>query len=232
MKGKEEVKIGILGTGGVGRTLAAKLISLGHEVVIGTRNVEDTLARTAPDGMGGPPFKVWHSQNPKVKLVKFSEAASFGEILFLATFGDKTAEAISLAGKQNFDNKLVLDTTNPLDFSKGVPPKFTVTLGNSLGEQIQKHIPNAKVVKAFNTIGAHIMVNPNREEGSPDLFIAGNDSDTKKIFSSLAEQMGWQSVIDLGDISQSYWLEANAMLWIHYGFKYNSWNHAFKLLKK
>ena len=226
------MKIGILGTGGVGRTLAAKLIALGHEVVIGTRNVEDTLARIAPDGMGGPLFKVWHSQNPKVKLVKFSEAASFGEMLFLATFGDKTSASIEMAGKQNFDNKVVIDTTNPLDFSQGVPPRFTVTLENSLGEQIQKLIPNAKVVKAFNTIGAHIMVNPQREEGSPDLFIAGNDADAKKIFSSLAEQMGWQSVIDLGDISQSFWLEANAMLWINYGFKYNSWNHAFKLLKK
>lgn len=226
------MKIGILGTGGVGRTLAAKLNSLGHEIVIGTRNVEDTLARTSPDGMGAPPFKVWHSQNPKVKLVKFSEAASFGEVLFLATFGDKTAEAISLAGKQNFDNKVVVDVTNPLDFSQGVPPKFTVTLGNSLGEQIQKQISNAKVVKAFNTIGAHIIVNPMREEGSPDLFIAGNDDDAKKKFIGLAEQMGWQSVIDLGDISQAFWLEANAMLWINYGFKYNSWNHAFKLLKK
>ena len=226
------MKIGILGTGGVGRTLAVKLNVLGHEVVIGTRNVEDTLARTAPDGMGSPPFKVWHSQNPKVKLVKFSEAASFGEIIFLSTFGDKTLASIDMAGKQNFDSKVVIDTTNPLDFSKGVPPKFTVTLGNSLGEQIQKQIPNAKVVKAFNTIGAHIMVNPMREEGSPDLFIAGNDDDAKKKFIKVAEQMGWQSVIDLGDISQAYWLEANAMLWINYGFKYNSWNHAFKLLKK
>lgn len=226
------MKIGILGTGIVGRTLAGKLNELGHDVMIGTRNVKETLARTAPDGMGSPPFKMWHSENSDVKLVKFSEAASFGEMLFLATFGDKTSDAIELAGKQNFDNKVVIDTTNPLDFSKGVPPIFIVTLGNSLGEQIQRFIPNAKVVKAFNTIGAHIMVKPMREEGSPDLFIAGNDDNAKKKFVSLAEQMGWQSIIDLGDISQSYWLEANAMLWINYGFKYNSWNHAFKLLKK
>ena len=226
------MQIGILGTGTVGRTIAAKLNSLGHEVEIGTRNVEDTLARTATDGMGSPPFKVWHSQNAKIKLVKFSEAASFGEIIFLATFGDKTSSAIELAGKQNFDNKVVVDTTNPLDFSKGVPPKFTVTLGNSLGELVQRQIPNGKVVKAFNTIGAHIIVNPKREEGSPDLFIAGDDEKAKNKVGSLAEQMGWQSVIDLGDISQSYWLEANAMLWIYYGFKYNNWAHAFKLLIK
>ncbi|MCK7528539.1 MAG: hypothetical protein MZV64_68765 [Ignavibacteriales bacterium] len=137
-----------------------------------------------------------------------------------------------MAGKQYFDNKVVIDTTNPLDFSNGVPPKFTATLGNSLGEQIQKQIPNAKVVKAYNTIGAHIMVNPKREEGSPDLFIAGNDSDAKNILIFGGTNGLAKNVIDLGDISQSYWLEANAMLWINYGFKYNSWNHAFKLLKK
>lgn len=226
------MKIGILGTGGVGRTLAAKLVSDGHEVVIGTRNVEDTLAKNKPDAMGSPAYKEWQNNNPKVKLTTFAEATKFGEIIILATFGDVTKNAIDLAGKENFNGKIVIDTTNPLDFSKGVPPGFTVTLGNSLGEQIQKHIPNTKVVKAFNTIGAHIMVNAKREEGVPDLLIAGNDDSAKKQFSELINNWGWNSIIDMGDISQSYWLEANAMLWINYGFKNNSWNHAFKLLKK
>lgn len=226
------MKIGILGTGGVGRTLAAKLTSDGHEVTIGTRNVEETLAKSQPDAMGSPPYKEWQKQNQKVMLGTFAEAAKLSEIIFLATFGEVTVNAINLAGKENFNGKVVIDTTNPLDFSKGVPPGFTVTLGNSLGEQIQQHIPNAKVVKAFNTIGAHIMVNPKREEGLPDLFIAGNDDGAKKKFSDLIKGWGWGSVIDLGNISQSYWLEANAMLWIHYAFKNNSWNHAFKLLRK
>lgn len=225
------MKIGILGTGGVGRTLAAKFVSDGNEVMIGTRNVEETLAKNKPDAMGSPPYKEWQSNNPKVKLGTFADTAKFGEIIILATFGDATKNAIDLAGKENFNGKVVIDTTNPLDFSKGVPPGFTATLGNSLGEQIQKHIPNAKVVKAFNTIGAHIIINPEREEGIPDLFVAGND-DAKKQFSDLIQNWGWNSVIDMGDISQSYWLETFAMLWIHYGFKYNSWNHAFKLLKK
>ena len=226
------MKIGILGTGGVGRTLAAKLSDDGHEVMIGTRNIADTMAKSEPDGMGNPPFKEWQKQNLKVKLVTFAEASKFGEIIFLATFGDVTKMAIDLAGKENFNGKLVVDSTNPLDFSKGVPPGFTVTLGNSLGEQIQKHIPNAKVVKAFNTIGAHIIVNPKREDGVPDLLIAGNDNSAKKQLGDLIKNWGWGGVIDMGGISQSYWLEAFAMIWIHYGFKYNSWNHAFKLLKK
>lgn len=226
------MKIGILGTGGVGRTLAAKLNSDGHEIMIGTRNVEETLAKNQPDAMGSPPYKEWQSHNPKVKLATFADTAKFGEIIILATFGDATKNALDLAGKENFNGKVVIDTTNPLDFSKGVPPGFTATLGHSLGEQIQKHIPNAKVVKAFNSIGAHIMINPKREEGDPDFFIAGNDEGAKKKVSEVAKGLGWNSVVDLGDISQSYWLEGLAMIWINYGFKNNSWNQAFKLLKK
>jgi len=226
------LKIGILGTGGVGRTLAAKFASTGNEVMIGTRNVEDTLSKTNPDAMGTPPFKEWQKQNQQVKLGTFAEAAKFGEVILLATFGDVTKNAIDLAGKDNFSNKIVVDSTNPLDFSKGVPPGFTVTLGNSLGEQIQNHIPGAKVVKAFNSIGAHIMVSPKREEGDPDFFIAGNDEEAKKKISDIAKSWGWQGVVDLGNISMSYWLETLAMIWIYYGFKYNSWTQAFKLLKK
>lgn len=226
------MKIGILGTGGVGRTLAAKLASDGHEVMIGTRSVADTVAKNKPDGFGNPPFKEWHLQHQEVKFGTFADAAKFGDTIILATFGDVTTNAIDLAGKENFNGKAVIDTTNPLDFSLGVPPKFTATLGNSLGEQIQKHIPQAKVVKAFNTIGAHIMVNAKREEGSPDLLIAGNDESAKKQFGELIKNWGWGSIIDMGDISQAFWLETNAMLWIYYAFKNNTWNHAFKLLRK
>lgn len=227
-----KMKIGILGTGIVGRTLAAKFSSDGDDVLIGTRNVSETMAKGEPDGMGNPPFKEWQSQNQNVKLGTFADAAKFGEMILLATFGDVTKNAIDLAGKENFSNKIVIDTTNPLDFSKGVPPGFTATLGNSLGEQIQRYILDAKVVKAFNTIGAHIMVSPEREEGDPDFFIAGNDNDAKKKISDVVKNWGWKGVVDLGDISMSYWLEALAMIWIHYGFKYNSWSQAFKLLKK
>lgn len=226
------MKIGILGTGIVGRTLASKFASEGNDVMIGTRSVNDTMAKVKPDGMGNPPFKEWQKQNQKVKLGTFTDAAKFGELILLATFGDVTKNAIELAGKENFKSKVVVDTTNPLDFSKGVPPGFTVTPGNSLGEQIQKHLPDSKVVKAFNSIGAHIMVNPKREEGDPDFFLAGNDEAAKKQITEIVTKWGWKNVVDLGDISQAFWLEALAMIWINYGFKYNSWSQAFKLLKK
>jgi len=226
------MKIGILGTGIVGRTLASKFASEGNDVMIGTRSVNDTMAKVKPDGMGNPPFKEWQKQNQKVKLGTFTDAVKFGELILLATFGDVTKNAIELAGKENFKSKVVVDTTNPLDFSKGVPPRFSVTLDNSLGEQIQNYIPDAKVVKAFNSIGAHIMPNPKREEGDPDFFLAGNDEAAKKQISEIVTKWGWKSVTDLGDISQAFWLEALAMIWINYGFKYNSWSQAFKLLKK
>lgn len=226
------MKIGILGTGVVGKTLAAKLVELGHEVMIGTRSVAETLAKTENDMMGSPPFKEWHAGNPKVKLGTFAEAAQLGEMIILATHGVATTSAIDQAGKNNFKGKVVVDTTNPLDFSQGMPPKFAASLGSSLGEQIQKHIPEAKVVKAFNTVNAFVMVSPKREEGDPDLFIAGNDEVAKSKFTSLAEQMGWKRIIDSGDISNSYWLEAMTMFWVYYGFKNNHWSHAFKLLLK
>jgi len=226
------MKIGILGTGIVGKTLAAKLNEMGHDVMIGTRNVSETLSKVNKDMMGSPPFKEWYSQNPKVKFGTFAEAAQFGEMIMLATHGVATIAAIDVAGKNNFKGKVVVDTTNPLDFSQGMPPKFAVTLGNSLGKQIQKHIPEAKVVKAFNTVNAFVMVSPKREEGDPDLFIAGNDEEAKNKFKSLAEKMGWKRVLDIGDISNSYWLEAMTMFWVYFGDKYNNWTHAFKLLLK
>lgn len=214
------MKIGILGSGDVARTLGDGLLGLGHEVTLGTRNkskLDDWLAK---------------ANNPKAKVGSFADAAAFGEIVFLTTHGTATINAIDLADKKNFDGKIVIDVTNPLDFSGGASPKFAVTLGNSLGEQIQKHLSKSKVVKAFNSIGAHIMINAKREEGTPDLFIAGNDADAKKWVVELARKWGWPSAVDLGGIENSYWLEALAMFWIIYGFKNKSWSHAFKLLKK
>ncbi len=226
------MKIGMLGTGGVGRTLAAKLVEDGYDVMIGTRNPADTLARTEPDAQGTPPFKTWQAENPKVSLGTFSEAAAFGDVIFLATPGMLTTSILDLAGTDHFAGKIVVDLTNPLDFSEGIPPKFAVTLGNSLGEQIQRHLPDAKVVKAFNTIGAHIMVSPQREEGVPDMLIAGNDADAKQWVDDLARAWGWHSTVDMGGIENAYWVEAHAMTWILYAFRNNSWNHAFKFLRQ
>ncbi len=226
------MKIGILGTGIVGRTLAVKLIEDGHEVTIGTRDVSSTLAKIEKNRAGNPPYKEWQAKNPQVKLSTFSDAATFGQVIFLTVHGLSAISAIDSAGKDNFAGKIVVDVTNPLDASQGMPHKFAVTLGNSLGEQIQRHIPEAKVVKAFNSIGAHIMVHPQREEGLPDLLIAGNDAKAKQWVNDLAISWGWNTTVDLGGIENSFWLETHAMLWILYGFNNNSWNHAFKFLRK
>jgi hypothetical protein len=226
------MKVAIFGTGMVGRILAEKFIADGNEVMIGTRNVEETLARSTQDIMRNPPYKEWQKKNTSVKLGTFSDAARFGEIIFIATFGNAATNAIKSGGKENFADKIVIDTTNPLDPSKGVPPGFSATVGNSLGEQIQNLLPQAKVVKAFNTLGMHIIVSPEREEGNPVLLIAGNDESAKKQVVKIAKGWGWKDIVDYGDISESFWLEAFAMIWIRYAFKYNSWTHGFALLRK
>lgn len=213
------MKIGIMGSGVVGQQLGLGFIRLGHEVKIGTR---DTAK-----------LNEWKKDaGEKGTAGTFSEAAKFGELITLATLWTGTEGAITLAGKENFSGKIVIDVTNPLDFSKGAPPKLKSAPGESGGETIQKLLPGAKVVKAFNTISAYIMCNPKREEGVPDLFIAGNDESAKMKVASFAEGWGWNSVVDMGDISKSYLLETFALFWIEYGFKYNNWTHAFKLLKK
>lgn len=213
------MKIGIIGSGTVGQQLGNGFLKLGHQVMIGTR--DETKLIEWKNSVGG-----------SANSGSFQEAAIFGEVIVIATNWAGTMNAIKLAGVENISNKIVIDVTNPLDFSQGVPPKFAATLGNSGGEQIQKMLPDAKVVKAFNTISAYIMINAPREEGVPDLFIAGNDREAKAFVNDIAMQWGWGSVIDIGDISQSFFLEAFAHLWIIYGFKNNNWTHAFKLLKK
>jgi predicted dinucleotide-binding enzyme len=213
------MKIGILGSGMVGQQLGLGFLRLGYEVKIGTRSsskLSDWLKEAGSKASAG----------------SFEEAAKFGEMIVLCTFWAGTENAINMAGKNNFSGKILIDVTNPLDFSQGTPPKFAATLGNSAGEQVQRWLPDAKVVKAFNIVNAYVMTNPKREEGDPDLFIAGNDEDAKKQVTSIAEQWGWKGIIDLGDISQSYWMETLTQLWVVYAFKFNSWSQAFKLLKK
>lgn len=213
------MKIGILGSGVVGQQLGNGFIKLGHSVVIGTR---DTAK-----------LDEWKkSAGNKGAAASFAEAAKAGELIVLATKWEGTEAALKAAGAGHFQDKIVMDVTNPLDFSQGVPPRFTAAPGDSGGERVQKWLPRSKVVKAFNTISAFIMCSPRRQEGVPDLFIAGNDTAAKKTVGDFALKWGWASVVDMGDISQSFWLETFAMLWIHFGFKNNHWTHAFKLLRK
>ncbi len=213
------MKIGIIGSGVVGQQLGLGLSRLGHEVKIGTRDPSK--------------LKDWLNQAGKKATAGSNEdAAKFGEMIVLATNWTGIENAIMLSGKENFIGKIVLDVTNPLDFSRGTPPRLDSSPDNSGGEKVQRWLPDSKVVKAFNIINAYIMVGPKREEGDPDLFICGNDQTAKNQVEDFAGKWGWKSIIDLGNISEAYWLEALAMVWIHYGFKTNTWTHAFKLLKK
>lgn len=213
----QKVRVGVLGSGDVGKVLAAGFASLGHEVTIGSRDPEK--------------LREWASASARVSAGTFAEAAQFGDILVIATLGTGTLDAIRLAGLDAFDGKVVIDATNPLDFSKGMPPTLFVGATDSLGEQVQRLIPKARVVKAFNTVGNAHMIHPQFPGGPPDMFLCGNDAEGKKIVSQICEAFGW-GVADIGGIEGSRYLEPMCMTWVLYGALNSSWNHAFKLLRK
>ena len=213
----QKVRVGVLGSGDVGRVLAAGFASLGHEVTIGSRDPEK--------------LREWTSATARVSPGTFADAAQFGDILVLATLGAAAADAIRLAGLDAFDGKVLIDATNPLDFSKGMPPTLFVGTTDSLGEQIQRLIPKARVVKAFNTVGNAHMINPQFPGGPPDMFLCGNDAEAKKIVTQICDHFGW-GVVDIGGIDASRYLEPMCMTWVLHGIRSGSWNHAFKLLRK
>lgn len=210
-------KVGVLGSGDVGRVLAAGFASFGHQVKIGSREPQKLAEWTRGAGKG-------------VANVTFEEAAKFGDVIVLATLGQGTENAIRLAGPKNFAGKVVIDATNPLDFSTGMPQLY-VGHTDSLGEQVQRWVPEAKVVKAFNSVGNAHMIKPKFPGGPPDMFIAGNDETAKRTVAQICEDFGW-GVIDIGGIEGSRYLEAMCLVWVLHGFRTKSWNHAFKMLRK
>lgn len=213
------MRVGIIGSGMVGRTLAADLVRLGHAVVIGTRDPGKLEA-----------FVAEHSG---VRAASNAEAAAFGEMILLATNWEGTHSALDLAGQENLNGKVVVDITNPLDFSTG-RPALALGWNTSAGEQVQGWIPGARVVKALNTVTADAMLKPREfTGGEPDMFIAGNDPEAKGEVTRLLESVGW-GVVDLGDITMSRLIEPLALIWITHGFN-SGWtkrNHAFKLLNR
>ncbi|RDH87129.1 MAG: DNA-binding protein [endosymbiont of Escarpia spicata] len=217
------MKIGILGTGDVGCVLGAGFAGRGHKVMIGTRNpaaqkVQDWLEQTGNDARTGT----------------FAGAAAFGEAVVIAIGWPHLQNVIELAGAGNFAGKLVMDATNPLRFeTEGQPPVLDVGHTDSAGELVQRLLPEARVVKAFNIVGNPHMVDPDFPEGKPDMFICGNDANAKKTTGELIESLGWPPVIDLGGIENSRYLEPLAMVWIRHFFNQGfNGNHAFKLLRK
>lgn len=202
MNGVATMRIAVIGTGMVGRALAGKLASLGHEVAIGTRDVEATLARTEADGMGTPPFSEWQKENPGVRLMAFPGAGAFGEIVLNATAGVNSLAALGAVGAEILADKVLIDLALPLDFSNGMPPRLTIANDDSLGEQTQRAFPKSRVVKTLNTMFVSIMVEPSRVPGHHSIFLAGDDEGAKATVNGLLAELGWpdDSMVDLGGI--------------------------------
>ena len=197
------MKIGVLGTGMVGSAIATRAIEAGHDVMMGARDAGNEKARNWAAGAG-----------PKASRGTFADAAAFGEIVFSATLGKAAVEALKAAGPGSLDGKLLVDVSNPLDFSMGMPPVLFTGPGDSLGERIQHSFPKARVVKALNTVNAQVMGHPERLGGESDLFVCGNDDDAKRRVTGLLREFGWKTIHDLGDIRASRGMEAYLLFWI------------------
>jgi len=214
------MKIGILGTGDVGRALGTGFTSLGHDVMLGGREA------------GNPKARDWAAKaGPRAKTGTFADTAAFGDAFVLATLWSGTENALRLAGPQRFAGKLVMDATNPLVFTPNAPPSLALGHTDSGGEQVQRWLPGAHVVKVFNIVGHAFMVNPQFPGGPPDMFFCGNDAGAKKQVTEFLTAFGWPA-IDIGGIEGARLLEPLCILWVVYGARTGTWNHAFKLLRK
>lgn len=209
------MKIAVLGTGSVGRILAARLAELGHDVVVGTREVAATLARTAAAGRDEPLFAAWLDANPTVALADYAGAAASAELVVNATNGAGTLAALGQAGAENLAGKVLVDVSNPLDFSAGMPPTLFVKDPDSLGEQIQRAFPDARVVKTLNTLTGALQADPAvLAGGDHTVFVSGDDAEAKQAVTSLLESLGHRDVIDLGDITTARGPEMYLPLWL------------------
>ena len=211
-----DMKIAVFGTGIVGQVIAAKLKSLGHEVSMGTRDVDKTLARTQKDAYGNPSFSEWYRQADNIALSTFNEAAAGAEVVFNCTSGQASLEALKQAGESSLSGKLLIDIANPLDFSQGMPPSLSIVNTDSLGETIQRTFPGLKVVKTLNTMNCYLMVNPSLVPGDHTVFLSGNDAEAKAQAREFLTAFGWKesNIIDLGDITTARGTEQLLPIWI------------------
>ena len=211
------MKVGIFGSGDVGKTLGTGFLKHGHAIMIGTRTPEK-LAE-------------WGQKNPAAGVGSFDETAKFAELLVLAVKGSAAADALRSAGVANLTGKIVIDATNPIADAEpvnGVLPFFTA-LDDSLMERLQREFEGARFVKAFNSVGSVRMVNPQFKNGPPTMFICGNDDVAKKAVTGILAQFGWETG-DMGKVEAARAVEPLCMLWCIPGFVRNEWMHAFKLL--
>lgn len=214
-----ERRVGVLGSGEVGRRLAGGFQGRGHNVMIGSREPQKPELQEwlAADGTG-------------IAAGTFHEVAEHGELLVLAALGNAAEEVIGEAGVASFSGKVVIDAMNPLDFSGGFPPKLSICGEDSLGERVQRAIPDAKVVKAFNTIGSPYFVDPGLSEGLPTMLIAGEDDGAKRIVGDVLVDFGWPEPVDIGGIAGARELEAICIAWVKIGGARGAWDHGFRLL--
>jgi 8-hydroxy-5-deazaflavin:NADPH oxidoreductase len=224
------MKIGILGGGMVAQAIGGKLQALGHDVMIGIRNPD--AGELEKPRNGGKPLKEW-AATTGAKVGTLSATAAHGELLFNCTQGNGSIPALKSAGADAIGSKILVDVANPLDFSKGMPPSLLPEFahGTSLGEEIQKLLPNARVVKAFNTIANAVMVDASLVPGDHDLLIAGNDAAAKAEVSALAKSFGWASIVDLGDIVGARSTEHLLPIWIRLWATSGSAMHNIKIVR-
>ncbi|MEV6109362.1 NAD(P)-binding domain-containing protein [Streptomyces sp. NPDC051940] len=210
------MRYAVLGTGIVGRTVAARLAALGHEVAVGTRDPEATLARTEPDHFGNVPFSEWLADHGQIRLESFADAAAWGEAVVNATQGAASLQTLEAAGAANLADKVLIDISNPLDFSQGVPPSLNPVNTDSLGEQLQRAFPEAKVVKTLNTMNCAIMMDPSLVAGEHNVFVSGDDDGAKKAVTELLVSIGWpqHAVLDLGGIETARGTEMLLPVWL------------------
>jgi predicted dinucleotide-binding enzyme len=197
------MKIGVFGTGMVGSAIATKLVQVGHDVRMGSR------------AAGNEKAVAWaKSTGARASEGSFADAAAHGELLFNCTSGGVSLAALQAAGAANLKGKVLVDVSNPLDFSRGFPPTLSVCNTDSVGEQIQRAFPEAKVVKALNTMTAAVMVNPSAVPGDHEVFLCGNDAEAKARVTELLRSFGWRSILDLGDITAARGMEMILPIWL------------------
>jgi predicted dinucleotide-binding enzyme len=215
------MKIGVLGTGVVGNGIATKLVQLGYHVRMGARTPSNAKAME------------WAKRNgPNASCGTFSDASSFGEIVFNCTEGVHSLEALKMAGEQNLNGKIIVDIANPLDFSKGMPATLTVCNTDSLGEQIQRAFPKTDVVKTLNTMNASIQTSPSVLPGEHDVFVSGNNKEAKKRVIEILKLFGWKSVMDLGDITTARGTEMLLPIWLRLYGNFRSPDFNFKIVRR
>jgi len=213
------MKIGVLGTGMVGQTLGAKLVAMGHDVMMGGRSPDNDKVQAFVAKTGGRPGT-------------FADAAGFGDLVIHCTRGDTAIEVLRQAGAGNLKGKVLIDISNPLDFSKGFPPSLSISNTDSLGELIQRTLPDTHVVKTLNTVTAAVMVNPAMIHGNHTVFVSGNDKPAKGKVMDLLRAFGWQSIIDLGDITSARATEQMLPLWTRLYSVLGTGEFNFAILRK